>query len=50
VMARHLRDPDREAAEDGLITAVASGGAARRAFGNDALWTPAELSAGALAA
>ena len=50
VMARHLREPDREAAEDGLIAAVASGGAARRAFGNDALWTPAEVSAGALAA
>jgi 2-hydroxychromene-2-carboxylate isomerase len=52
VMARHLQAPDRDAAEDGLISAVAAGAAHRRAFGNDALWTPAkaEVSAGALAA
>ena len=41
VMAPHLRPPDREAAEDALIAAVAAGAAERRAFGNDALWTPA---------
>jgi 2-hydroxychromene-2-carboxylate isomerase len=50
VMAPHLRPPDLEAAEDGLIAAVAAGAARRRAFGNDALWTPAAVSVGALAA
>jgi len=50
VMAAHLREPDVEAAEDGLIAAVAAGAARRRPFGNDALWTPAEVAAGALAA
>jgi len=51
VMAPRLEPPDRDAAEDGLISAVASGAARRRAFGNDALWTPpAVASAGALAA
>jgi protein-disulfide isomerase-like protein with CxxC motif len=50
VMAPHLTDPDREAAEDGLIAAVAAGAARRRAFGNDALWTPTVAAAGALAA
>jgi 2-hydroxychromene-2-carboxylate isomerase len=50
VMAQHLRDPDRDAAEDALIAAVAAGGAVRRAFGNDALWAPASGAAGALAA
>jgi hypothetical protein len=41
VMAPHLQPPDRDAAEDALISAVAGGAAERRAFGNDALWTPA---------
>jgi 2-hydroxychromene-2-carboxylate isomerase len=52
VMAPHLQAPDRDAAEDELIAAVAAGAARRRPFGNDALWTPAkaEASAGALAA
>jgi 2-hydroxychromene-2-carboxylate isomerase len=50
VLAPHLHDPDRDAAEDGLIAAVAAGGAQRRAFGNDALWTPATAAADALAA
>ena len=52
VMAPHLQWPDRDSAEDALISAVAAGAAHRRAFGNDALWTPAkaEPSAGALAA
>ena len=45
VMAPHLRAPDREAAEDTLIAAVASGAAHRRPFGNDALWTPAAAAA-----
>jgi 2-hydroxychromene-2-carboxylate isomerase len=40
VMAPHLQPPDRDAAEDGLIAAVAAGAAERRPFGNDALWTP----------
>jgi 2-hydroxychromene-2-carboxylate isomerase len=50
VMAPHLQPPDREVAEDALIAAVATGGAERRAFGNDALWTPAGRAATALAA
>jgi hypothetical protein len=50
VMAPRLDAPDRDAAEDALIAAVAAGAAARRAFGNDALWTPAAVSVGALAA
>ena len=50
VMAAHLRDPEAEAAEDGLIAAVAAGAATRRPFGNDALWAPAEVATGALAA
>jgi 2-hydroxychromene-2-carboxylate isomerase len=50
VMAPHLQPPDREAAEDALIAAVAAGGAERRAFGNDALWTPTGRAAAALAA
>ena len=45
VMAPHLRPPDREGAEDALIAAVAAGAAERRAFGNDALWTPVARSA-----
>ena len=45
VMAPHLRPPDREAAEDGLIAAVAGGAAQRRPFGNDALWTPVAAAA-----
>jgi 2-hydroxychromene-2-carboxylate isomerase len=40
VMCRHLQPPDRDAAEDSLIAAVAAGRAERRAFGNDALWMP----------
>jgi 2-hydroxychromene-2-carboxylate isomerase len=50
VMARHLQAPDRDAAEDGLIAAVAAGAASRRAFGNDALWTPRSASVASLAA
>jgi 2-hydroxychromene-2-carboxylate isomerase len=50
VMAPHLQAPDRDAAEDGLIAAVAAGGATRRAFGNDALWAPASSAVDALAA
>jgi 2-hydroxychromene-2-carboxylate isomerase len=38
VMAPHLRDPDRDTAEDALIAAVAAGAAERRPFGNDVLW------------
>jgi 2-hydroxychromene-2-carboxylate isomerase len=41
VMAPHLQPPDPEAAEDALISLVASGEAERLAFGNDALWVPA---------
>jgi 2-hydroxychromene-2-carboxylate isomerase len=48
VMAPHLREPDRDAAEDALIAAVASGAVHRRPFGNDALWTIAGAAAGAL--
>ena len=48
VMAPHLTPPDRDAAEDALIHAVASGAAGRRAFGNDALWTSTAAAAGAL--
>jgi 2-hydroxychromene-2-carboxylate isomerase len=48
VMAPHLREPDRDAAEDALIAAVASGAVHRRPFGNDALWTVADAAAGAL--
>jgi 2-hydroxychromene-2-carboxylate isomerase len=50
VMAPHLSTPDRDAAEDALIAAVAAGAAERRAFGNDALWTPASTAAAALQA
>ncbi len=45
VMAPHLQQPDREAAEDVLIAAVAAGAAGRRPFGNDALWTPVAAAA-----
>jgi protein-disulfide isomerase-like protein with CxxC motif len=48
VMAPHLREPDRDAAEDALIAAAASGAVHRRPFGNDALWTSADAAAGAL--
>jgi hypothetical protein len=48
VTAPHLRDPDRDAAEDALIAAVASGAAHRRPFGNDALWTATEAAERAL--
>jgi hypothetical protein len=50
VMAPHLTAPDRDAAEDALISLAASGGAHRRPFGNDALWTPATAETAALAA
>ena len=50
VMCRHLGEPDREAVEDELIAVVASGGAERRPFGNDALWRPAGRATAALAA
>jgi hypothetical protein len=50
VMAKHLQPPDRDATEDALISLAASGAADRRAFGNDALWTPAKREAAALAA
>ena len=49
-MAPHLMPPDREAAEDSLIAAVAAGAGHRRAFGNDALWTPAAAVSSAMAA
>jgi 2-hydroxychromene-2-carboxylate isomerase len=50
VMAAHLQPPDRDTAEDALISLAASGEAERRAFGNDALWMPAKREAAALAA
>jgi protein-disulfide isomerase-like protein with CxxC motif len=50
VMAKHLQPPDRDEAEDALISLAAGGGAERRPFGNDALWTPAKREAAALAA
>jgi 2-hydroxychromene-2-carboxylate isomerase len=50
VMAPHLTAPDRDAAEDALISLAASGAAHRRPFGNDALWTPASTATAALAA
>jgi 2-hydroxychromene-2-carboxylate isomerase len=50
VMAAHLQPPDRDAAEDALISVAASGAAERRPFGNDALWSPAQREAAALAA
>ncbi len=50
VMAKHLQPPDRDAAEDALITLAGEGGAERRAFGNDALWTLAKRETAALAA
>jgi protein-disulfide isomerase-like protein with CxxC motif len=50
VMAKHLQPPDRDAAEDALITYAAGGGVERRPFGNDALWTPVKREAAALAA
>ena len=50
VMAPHLMPPDREAAEDALIAAVAAGAGQRRPFGNDALWTPAAAVSSAIAA
>jgi protein-disulfide isomerase-like protein with CxxC motif len=50
VMAPHLTAPDRDAAEDALISLAASGGAQRRPFGNDALWIPASAATEALAA
>jgi hypothetical protein len=40
VMCEHLQPPALDVAEDALISAVAAGAAERRAFGNDALWTP----------
>jgi protein-disulfide isomerase-like protein with CxxC motif len=49
VMAPHLQPPDPEAAEDALISLVASGDAERLAFGNDALWVAAGSADAALA-
>ena len=40
VMCEHLQPPALDVAEDALISLVASGGAERLAFGNDALWVP----------
>lgn len=50
VMAPPLNAPDVGAAEDSLISAVAGGSVERRAFGNDALWTPVVATARVLAA
>ena len=50
VMAPPLNAPDVGAAEDALISAVASGAVRRLAFGNDALWTVAAAGEQALAA
>ena len=50
VMAPHLTAPNRDAAEDALISLAASGGAQRRPFGNDALWTSTAAETAALAA
>jgi hypothetical protein len=49
VMAPHLQSPDTEATEDALISLVASGGAERLAFGNDALWVAAGRGADEMA-
>jgi 2-hydroxychromene-2-carboxylate isomerase len=48
VMAPNNVPPDRDAAENGLIDLAAAGSAQRRAYGNDALWVPAEAAAPAL--
>jgi 2-hydroxychromene-2-carboxylate isomerase len=45
VMAPSNTAPDHNAAEDALIATVAAGGAERRPFGNDALWTPTRVAA-----
>jgi len=45
VMAPGNTPPDPDAAEDALIATVAAGGAERRPFGNDALWTPTGAAA-----
>jgi protein-disulfide isomerase-like protein with CxxC motif len=50
VMAPHLTPPDRNAAEDALISLAAAGGAQRLAFGNDALWLSARRQTSSLAA
>jgi protein-disulfide isomerase-like protein with CxxC motif len=50
VMAPHLTPPDRDAAEDALISLAAAGGARRLAFGNDALWVSARRHSSSLAA
>jgi 2-hydroxychromene-2-carboxylate isomerase len=42
VMTRGNAVPDRDAAEDALISAAATGHARRLPFGNDALWLPPE--------
>jgi len=49
VMCEHLQPPALDDAEDALISLVASGGAERLAFGNDALWVPAGGGDAALA-
>jgi 2-hydroxychromene-2-carboxylate isomerase len=45
VMAPNNAAPDRDAAEDALISLAASGGARRVAVGNDALWATSERAA-----
>jgi 2-hydroxychromene-2-carboxylate isomerase len=49
VMCEHLQPPALDVAEDALISLVASGGAERLAFGNDALWVPAGRGAETMA-
>jgi len=41
LLAGHLREPDRAAAEDALIDLVAAGAALRQPLGDDALWRAA---------
>jgi predicted DsbA family dithiol-disulfide isomerase len=50
ILARGNDAPDRAAAEDLLIDAVAAGAAARTALGDDALWTLPRTAAAALRA
>jgi 2-hydroxychromene-2-carboxylate isomerase len=50
ILARGNDAPDRAAAEDLLIDAVAADAATRIALGDDALWTPARAAAAALRA
>jgi protein-disulfide isomerase-like protein with CxxC motif len=48
VMARENTPADLDAAEDALIATAAAGGARRRAFGHDALWTSTGAATAAL--